>query len=236
MNLNKKMIWPLGMLACVGMLYVTNGAASSPAEKTTATQTAKIAGEWGETEIVSMEPIDAMFSHKSHVVRYGFTCDACHPDTFEKKAGSAMAKGDYTMASFAEGKYCGSCHNGEIAFDANASTTCNQCHAEPPEVVVFEKPVKAVIFDHSGHVAIGLDCSSCHNDVFEMKVGSAEHHPEHFTMEALYKGEYCGACHNGDDAFASDTRCTACHIGVKGYDRMFGNATAKDGHGDGSGH
>ena len=39
-------------------------------------------------------------------------------------------------------------------------------------------------------------------------------------MASLYEGNYCGACHDGDTAFASNTRCTACHIGVNGYERL----------------
>jgi c(7)-type cytochrome triheme protein len=231
MNLKKSVILTLAGMACAGLLYVSSGVASSTGESKSATAQ-EISGEWGTTTIIEMEPIDSMFSHKNHVVRYGFTCDACHTELFDKKVGSSRAKGDYTMAAMAEGKYCGGCHNDEIAFDANAKANCTQCHAEPPEMVVFDKPVKAVIFDHAGHVDIGLDCSDCHSDVFEMEVGAAEHHPEHFTMEALYEGKYCGACHDGDLAFASNTRCTACHIGVKGFDRMFGQAQ-KDSHGGG---
>ncbi|HFC98199.1 MAG TPA: hypothetical protein ENJ40_07070, partial [Thermosulfurimonas dismutans] len=43
---------------------------------------------------------------------------------------------------------------------------------------------------------------------------------EDFNMESLYKGKYCGVCHNGEMAFASNTRCASCHIGVMGYERL----------------
>ncbi len=92
----------------------------------------------------------------------------------------------------------------------------------PTEPIIFTKPVKAVIFDHKLHVEDnGLDCDSCHDDIFEMEAGTAEQNKD-FTMKALYKGKYCGQCHDGDTAFASNTRCTLCHIGVKGYNRMTG--------------
>jgi len=84
----------------------------------------------------------------------------------------------------------------------------------PAEPVVWVKPVESVIFDHKVHtVEAGLSCDSCHDDLFEMEAGAAEE-DEQFTMATLYEGGYCGACHDGDTAFASDTRCTACHIGV----------------------
>jgi hypothetical protein len=61
-----------------------------------------------------------------------------------------------------------------------------------------------------------------------MRTGAAEEHPEKFTMEALYAGKYCGVCHNGSDAFASNTRCATCHIGVKGLERKFAETTPAD--------
>ena len=77
-----------------------------------------------------------------------------------------------------------------------------------------------------------MGCDSCHDGLFKMKIGSAEANPEQFTMQALYDGKYCGACHDGEQAFASNTRCTVCHIGVRGFDRMFGTPKT-DGHGGG---
>jgi hypothetical protein len=61
-----------------------------------------------------------------------------------------------------------------------------------------------------------------------MKKGEAEKNDD-FTMKSLYEGKYCGKCHDGSTAFASDTRCNACHIGLKGYERMTG---ASSSHGD----
>jgi len=98
--------------------------------------------------------------------------------------------------------------------------------------IVFTKPVKAVIFEHKSHIANGLECDSCHSGIFEMATGTAEAKDD-FTMASLYKGKYCGACHDGSTAFASNTRCTVCHIGVKGYNRMNGKAAV--GHGEGHG-
>ena len=169
----------------------------------------------------------AMFSHQLHVVDMELSCDSCHPDTFEQEFGAAEAKGDYTMASLEEGQYCGMCHDGDTAFGVKDPESCITCHGsdmKQPKTIVFSEPVKAVTFNHAMHTEdFGLECDSCHNDLFKMKMGEAETHPEEFTMEALYAGKYCGGCHNGDDAFASDTRCSTCHIGVKGFERLFGS-------------
>lgn len=92
----------------------------------------------------------------------------------------------------------------------------------PADPIIWVKPVEAVIFDHKVHTMdVGLDCESCHDELFEMEAGVAEE-DENFTMATLYDGGYCGACHDGETAFASDTRCTACHIGVRGHARLVG--------------
>ncbi|MBX6423161.1 cytochrome c3 family protein [Thermosulfurimonas sp. F29] len=90
----------------------------------------------------------------------------------------------------------------------------------PTEPIIFTKPLKAVIFDHKVHVEkAGLSCEDCHEDLFEMEAGSTQKN-EDFNMQALYNGKYCGACHDGETAFASNTRCATCHIGVMGYKRL----------------
>lgn len=102
----------------------------------------------------------------------------------------------------------------------------------PEAPIVFTAPVKAVIFTHKVHTMdAGLECDSCHDEVFQMEIGSAEQSDD-FTMQSLYDGKYCGTCHDGQTAFASNTRCTVCHIGVKGFDRMQGGPKT-DAHGGG---
>lgn len=92
----------------------------------------------------------------------------------------------------------------------------------PRAPIVWVKPVKSVVFEHKVHTMdAGLDCASCHDELFEMEKGVAEAKDD-FTMATLYKGGYCGSCHDGSTAFASNTRCTACHIGVRGHARLAG--------------
>ncbi len=226
-----KFLPALGLLVAAGVLIGADIQAEAPPGKEGAAAQqveAKQAESYGDTLIVAKESVKTMFSHKSHVVTAGLTCDSCHPDLFERKRGAAKATGEYNHASFEAGNYCGACHDGSSAFKTAGAETCKTCHGsdmKQPETIVFTLPVKAVIFEHKGHVDMGLECSSCHDSAFEMRTGAAEQHPEKFTMEALYAGKYCGACHNGNDAFASDTRCTTCHIGVKGFDRMFAGPT-----------
>lgn len=103
----------------------------------------------------------------------------------------------------------------------------------PEDPIVWTKPVKAVVFYHKTHTyELEMECDACHDDLFYMEAGAAEEEDD-FTMEALYEGKYCGACHDGSTAFASDTRCTTCHIGARGYARLMGEGEAE---GHGSGH
>ncbi|GAB4556312.1 MAG: hypothetical protein Tsb0017_10020 [Geothermobacteraceae bacterium] len=96
--------------------------------------------------------------------------------------------------------------------------------------IYFTKPVKSVLFSHDVHVdQLGFDCESCHDGLFEYEAGAAEQSDD-FTMESLYQGNYCGACHDGDTAFASNTRCATCHVGVKGYLRAKGESESGSSH------
>ena len=99
----------------------------------------------------------------------------------------------------------------------------------PKDPIVWVKPVRSVVFEHKVHtMGAELDCDSCHDDLFEMESGAAEENDD-FIMETLYEGGYCGACHDGSTAFASNTRCTACHIGVRGHARLL-NVEEKKAH------
>lgn len=63
----------------------------------------------------------AVFPHWIHRIRY--RCYACHPAICTMKAGAD----EITMGAILEGRYCGKCHNGKIAW-AVGIETCNRCH------------------------------------------------------------------------------------------------------------
>ena len=94
--------------------------------------------------------------------------------------------------------------------------------------IIYSKPVKAVLFSHKSHVEdMGMSCEMCHPELFDMASVAQEN--EDFTMDSLYKGKYCGACHDGSFAFASNTKCAHCHIGVKGYKALTGEGAEEEG-------
>lgn len=84
----------------------------------------------------------------------------------------------------------------------------------PKSPIIMEHPVN-VRFDHRVHTDdVGLECAACHEDLFAMQRGVTPKKDQ--TMSALAKGKSCGACHDGETAFASNSRCNECHIASKG--------------------
>ena len=65
----------------------------------------------------------AVFPHWFHRVR--FKCYVCHPAITAMKAGANKI----TMDAIREGKFCGACHNGKIAWETSFNT-CPRCHVE----------------------------------------------------------------------------------------------------------
>ena len=63
----------------------------------------------------------AVFPHWVHRIRY--KCYACHPTLFGMKASASKI----SMEAIQEGKFCGACHNGKIAWAASFET-CSRCH------------------------------------------------------------------------------------------------------------
>jgi len=65
-----------------------------------------------------------IFPHWFHRIR--FQCRVCHQELgFEMKVGSNKV----TMQDIIDGKFCGACHNGEIAWSVD---NCDLCHSALP--------------------------------------------------------------------------------------------------------
>ncbi|MHB0866478.1 MAG: c(7)-type cytochrome triheme domain-containing protein [Thermoleophilia bacterium] len=90
-----------------------------------------------------------------------------------------------------------------------------------PADIFYTRDVQAVVFSHESHaVKLQLKCDACHTSIFRMEAHQVESKAD-FNMAGLAKGKYCGSCHSGKDsgAFASDSQCARCHIGVKGLEQ-----------------
>jgi c(7)-type cytochrome triheme protein len=70
-----------------------------------------------------MEIPPAIFPHAIH--RIAYKCTACHDRLFPMKAGSTKM----TMDAIQAGKFCGTCHNSQLAFSSSFAT-CSRCHRE----------------------------------------------------------------------------------------------------------
>ncbi len=89
---------------------------------------ASVSAEYGDVRInnfseqLGIRPV--VFPHWFHRIR--FRCSVCHDQLgFVMKKEANMID----MGKIADGKYCGACHNGKIAW---APIYCNRCHTGVP--------------------------------------------------------------------------------------------------------
>lgn len=85
----------------------------------------------------------------------------------------------------------------------------------PPDIIFHDTgKLKPVLFSHAQHQKNGVKCAECHDGLFQKKKGSTDT-DNALTMKAIWKKQYCGACHNGGRAFATRGKCKTCHVDVK---------------------
>lgn len=102
----------VGLLAGLGVLFVPLASQAEYADV--------VINNYADA--AGMRP--AVFPHWFHRIR--FRCKVCHADLgFKFKAGGNKI----TMAKIIDGKFCGACHNGEIAWSVE---NCAMCHSGIP--------------------------------------------------------------------------------------------------------
>lgn len=108
------------------------------------------------------------------------------------------------------GYHCNQCHDvrGHKQMVINRDV-CNICHNL--KTITLKKTILPSRFDHEAHSNL-FSCKDCHPKLFTMKAGSND-----ISMNDIYKGEFCGACHDGKKAFPS-SNCSLCH-NIKGFDK-----------------
>ena len=83
-----------------------------------------------------------------------------------------------------------------------------------------EAGMRPVVFPHWFH-RIRFRCKVCHADLgFKFKAGGNK-----INMLKIIDGEYCGACHNGEVAWAVES-CDLCHSGKPGEPTQVHKSTA----------
>ncbi len=65
---------------------------------------------------------NVVYSHDTHVTKAGLKCSDCHYKIYKMTKLQKQA----TMADMQKGSSCGTCHNGQRAFDVK--TNCTRCH------------------------------------------------------------------------------------------------------------
>lgn len=87
-----------------------------------------LAAEYGDVVLnhnsdqAGVRPV--VFPHWFHRIR--FRCKVCHHELgFEMRAGA----NDVKMSDLTQGKFCGMCHNGEVAWGLE---NCGLCHSGKP--------------------------------------------------------------------------------------------------------
>lgn len=152
-----------------------------------------------KTFTYSASGLPAKFNHETHA-RLG--CKECHNGIFQMKKGASKM----TMAFIYQGRYCGACHNGKKAFPSSECTLCHEMKTFKKAVSYKVEGIGNISFSHEFHTQM-FGCDNCHPTFFEMKRTQKK-----MTMDAMYAGKYCGACHNGEKASAL-TECVKCHKG-----------------------
>ena len=135
------------------------------------------------------------FSHKKHLAAEP-DCAACHPALF-----AAGHNKPATMAEMKQGKSCGACHNGKMAFSID---NCTSCHPVKDRIYAI-KGGGNVTFSHGFHTG-RYQCGTCHTRLYAIS-----HSKSKVSMKTMEKGRSCGACHDGKAAFSVKANCASCH-------------------------
>jgi|APIni6443716594_1056825.scaffolds.fasta_scaffold373062_2 c(7)-type cytochrome triheme protein len=78
---------------------------------------------------------DEVIFHGDQHLKRGFKCNDCHNKEMfpEKKKGATVI----TMKAIQQGKLCGKCHNGKIAFGIDHH--CDRCHPKKgPDTLIYD--------------------------------------------------------------------------------------------------
>jgi c(7)-type cytochrome triheme protein len=126
-------------------------------------------------------------------------CFRCH--SYQKF--TSRQKGAFSHALHRDtGYHCNQCHTFKAhSFMKINGELCKDCHNL--KIFVYSSGGFPARFNHENHAKLG--CKECHMGIFPMKKGISR-----MTMDSIYEGRYCGACHNGKKAFSS-SECGLCH-------------------------
>lgn len=167
-----------------------------------------------------LSPGEVVFRHTTHVTGQRVPCETCHADLFPMQR-TVFSHTEHTIRMMDR---CGSCHNGKAAFEIRQA--CGVCHSKnagssvlavgerqirPPGDAWFtsqERSPGPVPFSHKQHMLqVKGDCVRCHPATF----GMVSPDRSGLRMASMRRGNECGNCHNGRDAFTVAADCELCH-------------------------
>lgn len=84
----------------------------------------------GDLTFTPKDSLPVIFSHEKHLKGKAIKCADCHYQFFQ------MAHGSYKMdmEKMNKAMFCGSCHNGQKAFDVKDTQKCSLCHRYLPDL------------------------------------------------------------------------------------------------------
>ncbi|MEW6117883.1 MAG: cytochrome c3 family protein [Nitrospirota bacterium] len=159
----------------------------------------------GEQHKVEQAP-EQVFSRDEAVG--SLPCFKCH--SYQKFSAKPQRGVFAHVLHINTGYHCNQCHDfqGHKHITVNKDV-CGNCHGV--KTITFAKTSMPSKFNHASHSQM-FGCKECHPKLFLMKAGTAN-----ITMQDIYNGAYCGACHDGKKAFSS-SECQKCH-NVKGFNK-----------------
>ncbi|MEJ2314446.1 MAG: cytochrome c3 family protein [Nitrospirota bacterium] len=135
------------------------------------------------------------------VVLETLPCFKCH--SLEKYLATTGGGFSHELHAM-QGLHCNQCHIvGGHTRPRLRGEACASCH-NLSVFVYGGGGMGKVAFNHDAHGAM-FSCDKCHPGIFPMKQGGSR-----MTMNPMYQGKLCGACHNGRVAFSAQD-CTKCH-------------------------
>lgn len=114
------------MLNCLLVLALASPVATAVAAVPGDIQYERRANEAADAVAETSSFPPSVFPHWIHRINY--RCDACHDSLFEMKRGGTPV----SMDLMREGKVCGACHNGVLAFGSDFQS-CGKCHVKTQE-------------------------------------------------------------------------------------------------------
>lgn len=172
-------------------------------------------------DIYFTKPVKAvLFSHKAHTENIGLQCGWCHDKTFDMKLPQLQEEPNFNMVGLCNEKYCGVCHNGDVAF--SVTTQCARCHIGTKAYDELVRQGKAKPLERSVPTPKAASGERVPKFVWHEPPGPETKALEQMIQEDYYPGPISFKPKDASPVIFSHRthlerahlRCTQCHPGV----------------------